>query len=178
MAKVITFSRTFPSYHRDKGQPTYFVEKFLNQIGISHDELKYMDHLFFLNEKKLKEGKLTGEDIENFWSSLISTNQRKGHTIRSGFRFREGEFFSPRVWLGKPYNSPQIIFAPDTEIKSTNNFKIRNECIYINQEYKSLLEIRRVAKNDGLSMDQLMQWFKFPKPFNGQIICWNKNIKY
>lgn len=26
MAKVITFSRVFPSYHPKAGQPTYFVE--------------------------------------------------------------------------------------------------------------------------------------------------------
>lgn len=32
MAKVITFSRQFPSYHPKAGQPTYFVEKVLRSV--------------------------------------------------------------------------------------------------------------------------------------------------
>ncbi len=35
-----------------------------------------------------------------------------------------------------------------------------------------------IAKNDGLDIDEFMAWFKYPKPFEGQIICWNENIGY
>ena len=34
MARIITFSRTFPAYHPKAGEPTYFVEMILNDLGI------------------------------------------------------------------------------------------------------------------------------------------------
>lgn len=41
MAKVITFSRTFPSYHPKAGQPTYFVEKFYNSLFSRNNLMDY-----------------------------------------------------------------------------------------------------------------------------------------
>lgn len=34
MARVITFSRKFPSYHPKAGQPTHFVEQILNSFDL------------------------------------------------------------------------------------------------------------------------------------------------
>lgn len=142
MAKVITFSRTFPAYHPQKGQPTLFVE------------------------------------------SIISGEKK--HTIRAGHRWSVGDKFSPRVWSGKPYNSPQIIIAPDMEIKKVWNIEIFNElgCIYIgvrqNKNTFLLLPFGDVAKNDGLTFQEMLWWFnvKPDKLFTGQIICWNENVNY
>lgn len=39
-------------------------------------------------------------------------------------------------------------------------------------------KVFEIAENDGLTSDDLLAWFKYPKPFSGQIICWNHNIKY
>lgn len=45
----------------------------------------------------------------------------------------------------------------------------------------SMADIRRVATNDGLSLDDLWEWIVKPadkKDFVGQIICWNNKIQY
>ena len=138
MAKVITFSRTFPSYHPKKGQETKFVEKFLNGV--------------------------------------------KCHTIRAGNRWNIGDKFSPRFWSGKPYRSPQIIIAADTEIKKVWDFEIKDELMLIDNKFycwsSSTALLDKLADNDGLSRVELLDWFKYPKDFKGQIICWNENINY
>lgn len=169
MAKVITFSRTFPSYHPKKGQPTYFVEKFWQS--------KYIDFVGW----------------EGFWPLVNSGNgfdiglhnkyNPKHHTIRAGNRFKEGDYFSPRVWSGKPYNSKQIIIAPDTRIEKIWDFEMDLNGVYsINGKYISEQAEYDLAINDGLSEADMQFWFmpnyNKPKEFKGQIICWNKDLIY
>jgi hypothetical protein len=159
MSKVLTFSRTFPSYHPRKGEPTYFVEKIWNSIcwdeGVQREEFPIPYHL--------------GIDFRN-------TDDKKHHTIRAGHRFKAGDWFSPRVWSGKPYNSKQIIIAPDIQVKKTWDF--------YKDEYKWLIPgdttLNEIAENDGLSIVDFMDWFYIGKgkSFDGQIICWNENINY
>jgi hypothetical protein len=41
--------------------------------------------------------------------------------------------------------------------------------------------ITELATNDGLSVNDFLEWFKYPKTKlidDVQIICWNENIKY
>jgi len=163
MAKVITFSRTFPAYHPKAGQPTYFVEKFYNSLFSRNNLMDYPKGLE-INESIL---------------------EMKNHTIRAGERWKKGEYFSPRVWSGKPYNTPQIILSKDTLITDVYNFEIsKHAVIYLNRkpiyefcgEYTGV--IKTVAKNDGLEPNELLDWFKYPKEFKGQVICWNQNAKY
>lgn len=123
-----------------------------------------------------------GLDIDE---SILET---KHHTIRQGRRWKEGMKFSPRVWSGKPYNSKQIIIAPDIEIVKTWDVKI--ECVgpdimvLLPTESKSqfqMLSSGEVAKNDGLMLPDFRDWFNNngkPSEFEGQIICWNKNVNY
>lgn len=145
MAKVITFSTTFPAYHPKKGDPTFFVEKFLS-----------------------------GEKV---------------HTIRANNRFKQGEYFSPRFWSEKPYNSKQITFAEDTLITKVYDFEIKQAYKMLPLDYDTDIIINHwfyhscdsiiieLAKNDGLSKADLLNWFKYPQPFQGQIICWG-DVKY
>ena len=161
MAKVITFSRVFPKYHPKAGQPTYFVEKFWKSLDMP------------INQNI----GLVGLKYEN-----VHLNG-KHHTIRAGERWKKGQYFSPRVWSGKPYNSKQIIIAPDTEIKNIWSVEIDVEGVfYINGKQIdvtfSICDGRTVADNDGLDSDDLLNWFPVGKPFKGQIICWNGSIKY
>lgn len=168
MAKVITFSRTFPAYHPKAGQPTYFVEKFYNSLFSRNNLMDYPKGLE-INESIL---------------------EMKNHTIRAGERWKKGEYFSPRVWSGKPYNTPQIILAKDTLITDVYDFEIKTDYMELPLDYETDVIINHiffhtdsdimkvVAKNDGLTLAELLQWFKYPKPFKGQIICWNKNAQY
>src|SRR5690242_11147919 len=101
MSRVITFSRTFPSYHPKAGQPTHVIEKLyagladtIPQFKIPNDANEYWD-----------------------WHEYYNCKLPKYHTIRGGHRWKVGDSFSPRIWSGKPYASKQIIIAPDIQIK-------------------------------------------------------------
>lgn len=109
----------------------------------------------------------------------------KHHTIRAGHRWKPGDRFSPRVWSGKPYVSKQIIIAPDIEVKKVWNFEISENRYSLGHDKSVCNEmdfgnerICRIAMNDGLTLFDFREWFQFPKPFSGQIICWNEDIEY
>lgn len=172
MSKVITFSRTFPSYHPKAGQPTFFVEKLWESYQSIQSEVSAI---------------LTpiAPYIQDYKASNDFNYKKYGpkhHTIRAGNRFKVGEYFSPRVWSGIPYNSKQIIIAPDIEVVKTFTFQINKwgSIIIGSKPYSYFGE---VCKNDGLEPPDFLNWFKIKydtinKPFTGQIICWDKNIEY
>lgn len=180
---VTTFSRTFPGYHKRKGEPTYFVEKFLSQLMESHWETPmYLQSLADLNPNK------PFSLIEEFYYGLdFSITDTKSHTIRAGDRWKQGDWFSPRVWSGRPYNSPQIAIAPPVEIKKVWKFEIDeyrsiSSPFIGDKDYYDIIPV--VAKNDGLYLDDFEDWFRLHaskekyKPFSGQIICWSEDVKY
>ena len=173
MAKVITFSKTFPSYHTKAGQETNFIQKFWTSISVPLP--------VSVDAEKLEEEvqKLMFEDFEP-----------KHHTIRAGNRFKKGDYFSPRVWgndinpkSGRkgPYHSQQIILAKDVLITEVYDIEIfpTNE-IYINKKFFGSFgseNFYTLANNDGLTGKDFISWFS-KLPFKGQIICWNKKVKY
>jgi len=71
MAKVRALSRKFIGKHPRKGEPTYFVEQFLNCLKVDYISQAYLNKLFQINKKNIDAGKLTFEDIESFYTSLI-----------------------------------------------------------------------------------------------------------
>ena len=158
---VRTFSRVFPAYHPRAGEPTYFVEKIWKSI--KEDSVKHLDvpdislHTFFHCEPK-------------------------HHTIRAGHHFKPGDFLVPRVWSGKPYASKQIQFAPPIEIVKTWDFDIEPLAgdYLLNGHPIKLDQLKVIALNDGLEVDDFECWFKLKKGkgFIGQIICWNKDVEY
>jgi hypothetical protein len=165
MSKVITFSRTFPSYHPKKGQPTYFVEKFLKGRPTPIEE-EWLPIVSLFEQLPL---------ALDIWWAL----DRKLHTIRSGKRWRVGDMFSPRVWSGKPYKSKQIIISPDTQIKKIWDLRMDIEgCFYLNEKEFDVTS-GFFSENDGLSSAELLDWFPYgKKEFNGQVICWDENVNY
>lgn len=166
MAKVITFSRVFPRYHPKAGKPTYFIEK----LHKSFDD----------KSKNIVSASVMG--IFNF--AVYNECKPKNHTIRSGHRFKAGEYFSPRVWSGKPYDSKQIIIAPDTPVLKTWSFAIMPyNYLMIDGKFHCDIEdqnkITEFAHSDGLNPQDLLDWFKYPQPLiNHQIICWNESVNY
>lgn len=180
MSKVITFSRMFPSYHPRKGQPTLFVEKILNNLGVDYQSSYYLQRLLEWNTVNIAKGKLYYDDLEMFQRSLIKTRDKKAHTIRDGIRHEQYDYFSPRVWAAMPYNSPQIIFYRDLRIQNMwlinhvkrGDFQEFNLSSLINPQTK----LDQIARNDGLEINDFLNWFN--KPMFGQIICWDKEIQY
>ncbi len=174
---VLTFSTSLPSYHPRKGESTYFVEKILKSL-----------HSMGINIPSQIEGRYTDAfGIKFIPEENIHFHEPKHHTIRGlrkdGKKWKSGDKFSPRVWSGKPYYSKQIIIAPDIEVKKVWDFEIdKDGCFFINGElyaYTSSTELLdTLARNDGLTQSELFGWFKYPKPFKGQIICWNEGVEY
>ena len=176
MSRVITFNRKYPAYHPRKEESTYFVEKILNGL----EKQRSWDYFLVLNKE------LPTEILSKFCVKYNhEENSIKSHTIRAGRLWKVGDKFSPRVWSGQPYKSKQVIIHPDIEIKKTWEFEIDNGVLVLNNEYEfwggELQDhklLKEISKNDGLRPEDLLDWFKYPKPFDGQIICWNENIEY
>ncbi len=175
---VITFSRTFPAYHPKSGQPTGFIEKIYAGLADSSDGEFIIPN-----------------DANEFWDfhTYYNCTTPKHHTIRAGNRWKVGDKFSPRVWgtdinpkSGKsgPYQSKQIIIAPDITIAKIWDIKIEGWHIWINKEYFSVdyhnNQVAKLAENDGLSVRDFWDWFpcKPAEIFTGQIISWSDKIEY
>lgn len=172
MSRVITFSRTFPSYHPRAGEATHFIEKVVG--GLVARDVEGCDTPLI---KSLRDSGLLSISVLNEITKG-TYSQYKHHTIRAGHRWKEGDRFSPRVWSDKPYRSKQIQFAPEIEIKKIWDIEFDEDgCLWVySDKEKGPKVLHTVAKNDGLSLTDLMSWFN--KPFTGQIICWNENINY
>jgi hypothetical protein len=154
-------------------------------LNVDYKNDSYLQKLLVLNAVNIANGKLSFEDIESFFISLQPCVGAKLHTIRSGKSFKANDVFSPRIWFGKPYNSPQIIIWDDTKIKSVWDFEIYEDGVISSsiigeRGYYDIMSI--VAYNDGLSLLDFENWFglrkqKPMKKFTGQVICWT-DLKY
>lgn len=156
--KVITFSRNFPTYHPRKGEQTCFVEKIL--AGLS----------------------LPVYDQERGFDPRLSVDAfaPKHNTIRAGNRFKVGDYFSPRVWSGRPYNSKQITIAPDLQVKKVWDFGISSITgnYFLNTNLIPIDLLKVIALNDGFEeLDDFECWFP-GRGFAGQVICWNDQVNY
>lgn len=176
--KQIMFARTFPSYHPRKGEPTYFVEKMLKWY------MEHTDTMKDLNIPAYYEATKTNID-----TNLFDSLEPKFHTIRAGNRWKEGDTFAPKIWMGKAYHSPTYQFLPPIKVVQTIDVsfyvsKFRNtEIIGIYPADESgpipLNWIwTNIAKNDGLGNKDFFDWFaneptfKKTKRLDAQIICW------
>ncbi len=181
MSKIITFSRQFPTYHPRAGEPTYFVEKFWMSL-IEQGEISLSKCCSLSRQTNIG-----NFDMNNLRKADFT---RKYHTIRAGNRFKIGDKFSPRIWgtdinpkSGKsgPYQYKMITISPDIEIKKLFDFEIIDGLIFIEDVIYSLGKDKEgvnLSLNDGLEHADFLAWFKYPKPFKGQIICWNDTINY
>lgn len=182
MSRIITFSRTYPSYHPKAGQPTHFVEKVLRSV---HDD----EHIqqFYQNMNTLKS--IGGYDVTKLDLAPIDIMDPKHHTIRAGHRWKAGDWFKPCVWSGKPYRSKMIQFAPEIQVVKTWDFVIREFIDGFWMDFGShslpVVDIDSpVAGNDGLTTDDFTAWFmdspdfKKSQMFSGQIICWSDKVNY
>lgn len=177
MSRVITFSRQYPSYHPRKGEPTYFVEKMIQWYWDTQNNNPFGSVIDMLHE--LNFNKFPLDFIMDFSNQFDpEVNEWKGHTIRAGHRFKDGDTFKPCVWTGAPYRSLQMQFLPEIKIPKLWNIELKRKEFYINKKRMPADEVGIMAGNDGLSFVDFMHWFKYPKPFDGQIISWNENIEY
>jgi hypothetical protein len=139
-------SRNFPTTHPRKGEPTQFEAKI--QFALHNNKFWQKLHTIRANyplwEKRMKEVKAGRAVIELFY------------------------------WSGKPYNSPQVVFATLDKDSGCGvqqlSFDARQLCegkeiplgatVYQPFEYKFTPSLIDLAKNDGLSLDDFKAWFK------------------
>lgn len=184
MSKVLIISRTFPGYHPRKGQQTHFVEKIWKGM---YDAEKSMHLPFNGYWQQYDQAFPTGETYDPL--NNIHNHKPKWHTIRAGNFWKQGEFFSPRVWTGLPRRSKQLQIAPDTEIKKLWPVLIETGGsgwmdVTIEGAENTLHNNEIIATNDGLSLNDFFYWFRanphslHKATFEGQILCWNDTISY
>ncbi len=189
MSRVLTFARQYPAYHSKAGEPTFFVEKILNKLGIDYSGKAYYEMLIELNRNNPKVNLSMLAIFQTYLFRNIESS--KLHTIRSGHNVKVDDLRSPRVWIAKPYTETQIIFAPDIQVKKVWDFDIKWESNYeqffINgtcvsdctkEDWFNSGLIELIAKNDGLGIVDFLDWFKFPSNFSGQIVAWDEKIEY
>lgn len=162
--KVLTFSTVFPKKHPNAGTPTYFVEKVMACLADTSDWQMKKDFVLY------------------DWHEYYNCTMPKGHTIRVGDRWKAGDWASLRVWSGAPYRSKQVEFAR-VEIKKVWPVRLNPFDMVDFYTGENILPFCEVAKNDGLSCDDFVEWFAIhPKKdgahFTGQIICWSNKIDY
>lgn len=159
--RQMMFARVFPATHPRKGELTRFPEKIWAGLADRTDHV--MDHIDFGSYPM---------DFHIYYNAVP-----KYHTIRAGDRWKVGDWFTPRIWSGKPYNSKTIIFGPPLEVKKVWDIEI---CISSNIfiDGKEFCACNRLADNDGLSISDFRDWFPLGKTLDGQIICWNDKIEY
>lgn len=186
MTKIRTLTRSFLQEHPMQGDPTQFVESFLNSLYVDYKSENYLNKLFQLNNRNIKRKKIKANDLIQIHASLTHSNYFKGHTIRGGKHFTALEKISIRCWQDKAYLSPQIILWDDIPVKQVWDFErieeavegeLNTEEFFINgKKIKTIAELEQLANNDGLLLRHFHWWFN--KPITGQVICWSDEINY
>lgn len=207
MPKIITFSQKFPDYHPNAGQPTYFVEKFWNSIQRQNFIINYYS-LHDYNPKNKTAIREFWNKTQMDYNKLGLKNHtiRNGHRFKKGEYFQPavwGTDVNPKSSRKGPYHSKMIFIAPPTLITDAFNIKIEgytmknvnagDKYLFIRIGNHIACEINQIPKtdipeklahNDGLDLKDFINWFTLSKQFKktgvfeGQIICWNPNIKY
>ena len=148
---VLLVSRTFPKGHKREGDPTYFVEKILNNGDI-----------------------LPTSDVLIEWE--IVGFDPKIHTCRKNYELwakrikevQEGKaILSLRYWSDKPYRSKQVEFAvldKDSGVGVQKLDFFANSFIMpridgSNFQYE-FFHSNILCKNDGLEWEDFKDWFK------------------
>lgn len=131
---VITLSKTFPAWHPRKGEPTEFLEKFLNgQTGKGNAKLHTIRANYPLWVKRIRE-------VQNGKAVL-----------------------SIRQWSGRPYASKQVTVATLTAADGVGIQQLRLINVYgCNRPVVGIGDVNffGLSNNDGLSYQDWEAWFK------------------
>jgi hypothetical protein len=171
---VLMVSRVFPKTHPKSGQETYFKEKILrNCVGFIHPHISF----------------------DPFELNLINFPDPKLHTIRGSYnlwkkradKINAGEaILSLRQWSGQPYKSKQVEFMQlekiGVERAKVYHFDIKKTALCEAHRRVAtliagkIIDLGWVAKNDGLSERDFIDWFK--KDLDGVVIHFTQNFRY
>jgi hypothetical protein len=141
---VITLSKRFPAGHCRAGEPTNFAHLLGNGLNLTDEGLRLCKH--------------------------------KIHTIRANYGFWAKRFedinrgeacLSVRQWSEKPYNSPQVEIARLTKENGIGLQKLYwgkadyGEWVwFVDDVPNDIATNYSLAKNDGLPLNDWLDWFK------------------
>lgn len=158
---VLMLSQAFLMGHSKAGKPNYFVQQLSNALCDS------------------SEGKvLLSDDL-----STVAIG-KKLHTIRENYdywkakagKINAGEMeLSIRVWSGKPYKSQQVEVARLSHVsiqlvEMSYSIEDAQPIVYVDNVLKPNIA-EKMAKNDGLQLEDWVEWFfKKTNTFRGVIL--------
>ncbi len=94
---------------------------------------------------------------------FVNNKTPKIHTIREGDGYRKGMKFAPYVWSGRPYNSLQIVFAPELTVEKTTPIVVDKFAVRIITADTGTLsgsQTLELVKNDGIdNLKDFQSWF-------------------
>lgn len=154
-------SQAFLMGHSKVGKPNYFVEQLSNAL---HEHSEYGVQLLD-NESVVVRGKKLHTIRENYeyW-------KEKADKINAG----EMEL-SIRVWSGKPYRSTQVEVARLSHVgvqlvEMSYSTEDAQPIVYVDNVLKPNVAAE-MAKNDGLQLENWIEWFfKKTNTFRGVIL--------
>lgn len=144
---VLTVSRYFPKTHKRAGEETNFIERINPFFCKSFSNCEHHDcaHCEFTIYPKIH---TIRQNVE-LWRKRVYEIQ-KGNAI-----------LSIRYWSGKPYNSKQVEICQLNRFSGIGLEEIVIPCM------NDIEAIKKLALNDGLSLEDFEEWFKkydFSKP--------------
>ncbi len=140
---ILTLSKVFPKTHKRAGEPTEFKEAFWNGQPFKKEE--------------------------------AFSKYRKLHTIRKNYVFWKKRMWEINhgqaqlriaQWIDKPYRSKQeeitTLDSDDlmTVQKLTFQRDVDDNLLFFIDDRPAEITIEQLAANDGLSLDDWMEWFK------------------
>jgi len=170
---TLNFMQQFPD-----GTPTNFLSKIVS--GIMKNNLCSEEEL-----ESIYTAPKTSIFRPIYFVSGLEVND-KLHTIRRGYRWKEGTQIHFKVWEGKPYKSKTFNFAPIIPCKGVQEIEFKwrktatGRCVNVFIDGKDVTTnvelIDNLALNDGFhNRKDFFEWFK--DDFKGQIIHWT-DLKY
>jgi len=169
---VLLLSRNFMVGHAKAGQPTWFKEQLMNLL-----------HNYEYHNVNMPDG-----------SDLLITG-KKLHTMRGNYNYwaekaakiNAGEMeLSIRQWSGKPFDSVQKTIATlqHLNIQRYEGYwykeqREKGELPTFLIDGKLLEDVTLLAKNDGLSMEDWLEWFfKKTEKVEGVILHFTQEFRY
>ena len=154
-------SRNLPTTHARKGEPTYFVEKITGTLRDAKSDCQMCS--------ECKDCKIEPNPCD--WKKRGVEHNFKIHTIRGNYelwakRMAEVQAGNAVIelfyWSGKPYNSPQVVFATLDKDSGCGVQELRwlTSCTAQIRDNGRLVTDIQLAKNDGLSLDDFKEWFR------------------
>lgn len=155
----LSVSRTFPDTHPRKGEPTNFREKIYNAIyqkdGDWSNAPGPVSHYVFEPDFSIRDKKLhTCRANYDLWAKRMAEVQAGRAVIELCY------------WSDKPYRSKQVVFATLDKDSGCGVQKLASYTGWLvdlrldDEREMPFVDLKTLAKNDGLLLDDFKAWFK------------------